>query len=268
MYETSARLTLADFLYSRLGPRSKQRAVSDYQRHRTSQNIPTHDRAPKFIRNDVGKSQYGNNKEQLNLAVSSFRQALNNIKDIKESLFHDIFFKKPRGKIPSDDVGTYTGSGPWSEDVPIKGSQLSQTNYLAFRPSLSDPLRPAVKIIRTEPAGRGSAEGNKDFSPPRERTPIDVAVRGQKVLARKPTNVEIQTQSYTGDSELPVQEGGENVFKGRLRVPVERTRIDTAIFANDVQPVRALHRSNEGNLSKLLDFLIQAYFVKEHFLVH
>ena len=226
---STARLTLADFLYSRLSPKSKQKLESDYLSHNPqmlpqldSQKSPTHVRAPKFIRHDADQAKVG----QLNLAVSSFRQALNNIVDIKESLFNDIFTKRPVGP-PGVEVGSHLGLGVGSEDTPIKDVfRTPQQNHLAFRPSLSDPLRPAVKIISSAPAGDGYPENEGRFSAPRERTRIDLAVRGQEVSARKPADIQIKTQQSLN---TPTK-----VVKGRLVVPVERTPIDIAIFAQDL----------------------------------
>ena len=230
---STAGLTLADFLYSRLSPKSKQKLESDYLSHNPqilpqldSQKSPTHVRAPKFIRHDADQAKVG----QLNLAVSSFRQALNNIVDIKESLFNDIFTKRPVGP-PGVEVGSHLGAGVGVEDTPIKDVfHTPQHNHLAFRPSLSDPLRPAVKIISSAPAGGGYPQNEGRFSAPRERTRIDLAVRGQQV-----SDIQIKPQqSYTGGKHWAGLNTATNVVKGRLVVPVERTPIDIAIFAQDL----------------------------------
>ena len=232
MSESSAGLTLADFLYSRLSPISKSNVESDYHRHNppshhhsNSQKPPTHiPRGPKFIGSDVRPGQ--TKGKQVIRAVASFREALSNIVDIKESLFRTLLHPRPRGKRPYEGVGTDQGT----EDIAIIGGSSweqfnSDNNY--FRPSLTDPLRPTVKITSSVPAGSSPAQ----FLPPRERTKIDSAVVGQPVRPRVPGNVEIKTQSYT--SLVPVKPPLEK-FKGRLKVPEERTPIDTAVFADDI----------------------------------
>ena len=233
--ESSAGLTLADFLYSRLSPISKYNVKSDYHRHNppgehhnNSQKPPTHIlRGPKFIAADVRPEQ--TKGKQVSRAVSSFRAALNNIVGIKESLFRTLLPPpRPRGKKPYEGVGTDQGS----EDVgTVGGSDWEQfnsgNNY--FRPSLTDPLRPTVKIISSVPAGSAPTR----FLPPRERTKIDTAVVGQQVKPRRAENTEIKTQSYTVGSLVPLQHSVEKI-KGRLKVPEERTFIDTAVFADDI----------------------------------
>merc|ERR1711953_402764 len=233
--ESSAGLTLADFLYSRLSPISKYNVKSDYHRHNppgehhnNSQKPPTHIlRGPRFIAADVRPEQ--TKGKQVSRAVSSFRAALNNIVGIKESLFRTLLSPpRPRGKKPYEGVGTDQGS----EDVgTVGGSDWEQfnsgNNY--FRPSLTDPLRPTVTIISSVPAGSAPTR----FLPPRERTKIDTAVVGQQVKPRRAENTEIKTQSYTVGSPLPLQHSVEKT-KGRLKVPEERTFIDTAVFADDI----------------------------------
>ena len=92
-----------------------------------------------------------------------------------------------------------------------------------------------VKIISSAPAGRGSPQREEKFSAPRERTPINMAVWGEKVSARKPENTEIKTQqSYRGEKHGAAPSRAKNVIKGRLKVPVERTPIDIAIFSRDL----------------------------------
>ena len=56
---------------------------------------------------------------------------------------------------------------------------------------------------------------------------------GQEVKPRRPENIELKTQSYHGANLVPVQPPVEKL-KGRLKVPEERTRIDTAVFADDI----------------------------------
>ena len=241
MSESSAGLTLADFLYSRLSPISKYNVESDYHRHNppagqtqhhnNSRKPPTQSlRGPKFIVGDVRRGETKSGK-QVSRAVSSFRAALNNIVDIKESLFRTLLPPRPRGRRPYEGVGTDQGS----EDIAIVGGSdweqfSAQNNY--FRPSLTDPLRPAVKIISPVPGG--SSATPTQFSPPRERTPISMAVVGQQVRPRRPENVEqIKTESYTGGNLVPLQHPVEKI-KGRLKVPEERTLINTAVFAGDI----------------------------------
>ena len=238
MSESSAGLTLADFLYSRLSPISKSNVESDYHRHNpptphhsNSQKPPTHiPRGPKFIGSDVRPGQ--TKGKQVIRAVASFRAALNNIVDIKESLFRTLLPPRPRGKKPYEGVGTDQGS----EDIAIVGGSSweqfnSDNNY--FRPSLTDPLRPTVKIMSSVPAGSSPTQ----FLPPRERTKIDSAVVGQPVRQpvrpRIPGNVDIKTQSYSSQHLLPVKPPVEKI-KGRLKVPQERTPINTAVFADDI----------------------------------
>merc|ERR1712150_150979 len=50
---------------------------------------------------------------------------------------------------------------------------------------------------------------------------------------RRPENTELKTQSYTGGDLGPVQPPVEKI-KGRLKVPEERTHIDTAVFSGDI----------------------------------
>ena len=205
MSESSAGLTLADFLYSRLSPISKYNVESDYHRHNpppgqtqhhnNSRKPPTQSlRGPKFIVGDVRRGQTKSGK-QVSRAVSSIRAALNNIVDIKESLFRTLLPPRPRGRRPYEGVGTDQGS----EDIAIVGGSdweqfSAQNNY--FRPSLTDPLRPTVKIISSVPTRGGGGGGGGGFTPtqflpPRERTKIDTAVVGQQVKPRRPENIEI-----------------------------------------------------------------------------
>jgi len=258
--ESSAGLTLAEFLYRRLGPSSKSKLESDYHRHRhntpsqhhsNSQKQPTQiPRGPKFIESDVRPGQ--TKGKQVNRAVASFRQALNNIVGIKESLFRTLLHPRPRGKNPYEAVGT----GQGSEDIPIVGGSSwqqfnSENNY--FRPSLTDPLRPTLKMTSSVPAGGGGGGGGftpTQFLPPRERTKIDTAVVGQQVKPRRPEKIEIKTQSYHGPNLVPVKPPVEKL-KGRLKVPDERTRIDTAVFADDIFQNKSLPPSSTRNFEPL-----------------
>ena len=230
MSESSAGLSLADFLYSRLGPSYHRHSPAGRTlqsgHHRNSQNPPTQMlRGPKFIAGDVRPRQ--TKGKQVIRAVATFREALNNIVDIKESLFRTLLHPRPRGKKPYEGVGTHLGS----EDITIVGGSdwqefNSENNY--FRPSQTDPLRPAVKIINSGTAGAGGGFSPAQFLPPRERTKIDTAVVGEELEPR-----EIKTQSYTGPNLGPVQPPVEKI-KGRLKVPEERTRIDTAVFSGEL----------------------------------
>jgi len=239
MGDSSAGLSLADFLYSRLAPLGKHKLEPDYHRHNPAHhhhhqahNPPTlKARQPKFIVSDV-RAGFQTKGKQVSRAVSSFRQALNNIVDIKESLFRTLLPPTLPSKRPHEVVGT----GEGSEDIAfVDGSDWEQfksgNNY--FRPSLTDPLRPTVKILGSMGGGGVVGSTPPQFLPPRETTKIDTAVVGEPVKARRPANVGMKTETYSGGNLSPVQPPVEKI-KGRLKVPEERTPIDTAVFAEKI----------------------------------
>jgi len=105
-------------------------------------------RRPKFIASNT-KLKYPK-IPKVNI-VSPVQQALIKIKDFKKSLFQDIF-PVPNAQVSQDYSSTIEGT----KEIPITGGATKlnlQSNFVNFRPSLSDPLRPDVLQVNAPASG-------------------------------------------------------------------------------------------------------------------
>ena len=134
-------------------------------------------RNPKVFQNDASINIQNHLKVNV---VSPLKQVLTNIRDFKHSLIQDVF-QPPVAKENPPSVGNI-GHSIKETSINQNGGGVTQyqNGFVNFHPSLSDPLRPDVKIttssILPEPSGRNSANS---FQSPPEFTPIDTAVVGQ-----------------------------------------------------------------------------------------
>ena len=134
-------------------------------------------RKPKVFQNDASINIQNHLKVNV---VSPLKQVLTNIRDFKHSLIQDVF-QPPVAKENPPSVGNI---GHSIKETSINQNEGGVTQYqngfVNFHPSLSDPLRPDVKIttssILLEPSGRNNVNS---FQSPPEFTPIDTAVVGQ-----------------------------------------------------------------------------------------
>ena len=141
-------------------------------------------------------------------------------------MIRDIFPKPNVRETPPPVVQT---SNPQIKEIPVKGGQVLQHNFINFQPSLSDPRRPAVHLV-SETKLRGS---NK-FSAPAEFTPIDTAILGQAPVIH--TIQQKRVNTYATPQE-----------QGKLKVPKETTPIDEAVFSSDIYSRLPKTRTNTTN---------------------
>ena len=116
--------------------------------------------------------------------VSPLKHVLTNIRDFKQSLIQDVFTPPlAEENSPYNSVGILEHLRNPIKETSINNHGGAVTQYdngfVNFQPSLSDPLRPDVKITTS---GRTSAgKGGNYFKSPPEFTPINTAVVGQIV---------------------------------------------------------------------------------------
>lgn len=183
-------------------------------------------RSPKFLISDV--TAY-----KVNNPTNPIKQALSNIRDFKQSLLRGIFPQKaqadtePVGVWLVQDAGIsqgITGASSYHDKPP------TQTGFLHFRPSLTDPLRPGVKLMSS--SYNLNPESDK-FSSPSEFTPIDSAVIGQQAQYSAPIGQYSPGQGFDKKPSSVESLSGQSSplrLSGRLKVPKETTPIDVAVF--------------------------------------
>jgi len=185
-------------------------------------------RRPKFI---VSNTKVTYPKIPKVNIVSPVQQALIKIKDFKKSLFQDIF-PVPNVQVSQDYSSTIEGT----KEIPITGGATKlnlQSNFVNFRPSLSDPLRPnLLQVTAPAPDTQSRLRNFDKFMSPHEFTPIDTAVVGQ-VPQPQPDNY-IRNSEKSKSMPYSLSTLSKIKIRGKLKPPKETTPIDKAIFANDV----------------------------------
>ena len=138
---------------------------------------------------------------------------------MKKNIFKDIL--AVGGGVSSyKNVGT---KGTKETDVNL------EHNFISFRPSLTDPLRPEMKVVSPTFSSSSQLIGSNksEFRSPHEVTPIDVAVVGKP---QPPSSVQYsQTVAVNPAPALPASRD-----RSKLKVPKETTPIDEAVFSHNV----------------------------------
>ena len=149
---------------------------------------------------------------------------------MKHSILNNIFPLRTN-HLPS--VGT--DKDPAKETVSSNQGAVSlQHDFISFRPSLNDPLRPEVKIINPSlQQPRLIGDNQSSFQSPSEVTPIDMAVVGRAVTKTKVQKPKHQ-QQYSFPSSAIFNVAPQKKQRGKLKVPKETTPIDVAVFSHNI----------------------------------
>ena len=148
------------------------------------------------------------------------KQVLINIRDVKKNIFKDIL--AVGGGVSSyQNVGT---KGTKETDVNL------EHNFISFRPSLTDPLRPEMKVVSPTFSSSSQLIGSNksEFRSPHEVTPIDVAVVGKP---QQPSSVQYSQTVAVNPAPAPPASSRD---RSKLKVPKETTPIDVAVFSHNV----------------------------------